>query len=500
MSEYINLEIERKVLKCLYWKKDIFIQSVSRGQLPDKIFSDKSFRLLMKWMKNHFSKTGELITSEIVESKIDKLKLKGKDEKETEVYKDKLFSVTEKFLFKKPLKKDVRNFKVYLEELSLLLKARDLQRYTMDLFKYLDNSDVESALDLASAYNVPSYGDDVDQAEMMENFQERENYVLERKNNPDKYKLVPTGIPELDEALGGGIDREFAGVSGSSNAGKSFFLQSIAAYARKMGFNVVLFTIEMQLLETQFRIDCNFADIDHSFFRNPVDFYDEKIHKKWKTRLQKLAKKKGKLECVAFKKNAKMSSIESKLYEIMNKWQEPIHLCVIDYLDDIEPDKAGVEYKDWKSFGDISWAMHNLAKSFQQIDNTQGLPTWTAMQGKKSGKDAATNAKYFDDKESGSKRVLDERDVGSSPLPFRHADLWLGIQTVFEGQVSLLHMMKGRFINKGLPLIECFHAFNKGRFFSSVMKKKFYDEHIEEKKELGELGLDNVEEIEIPKE
>lgn len=480
MPEFLNMEIERKVLKCLFWNKDLFLKSSSRGQLPEKVFSDTSFRIILKWMKQHFAKTGECLTLDLLYGKIERLKIKGKKEKDAEVYRDKLTSIADKFLAKKPLKRDLRNFRTYLDELILLMKANDMQRFNMNLFKALDSSQLEEAEQLVSSYKLPTYGDDVDQSDITANFQEREHYVMERKNNPDKYRLIPTGIKELDKALGGGIGREFGCFSGSSNAGKSFALQHIAAHCRKIGLNVVLFTIEMQLLETQFRLDCNIAGIDFSFFRNPAETYKKGVHKKWKRKIDNLAKKAGKLEVVAFKKNAKMSFIESKLYEIMNQWQEPIDICLIDYLDDIEPDNDKVGYKDWASFGDISWNMHRIAKNFAQIDNTEGLPLWTAMQMKKSSKDITVDKKGLGEEAKGKKRAPDERDVGSSPLPFRHSDIWIGIQTVVENKASLLHIMKGRFTDKARDPIACFHAFARGRFHSIIAMEKFAEDHKDE--------------------
>lgn len=492
MAEYINLDLERKVLRCLFWKKPLMLKASSRGHLSDDLFSDKSFKLLVKWMKSHFTKTGELMALALLESKIERLRLKGKDDKDIELYKEKLHSICDKFLFKKPTKRDIQNFSVYMEELTALLKARDMQKFNMKLFHALDQSKVEEAESLIQSYHIPAFGDDVDQAEITENFQEREHWVLERKNNPDKYKLIPTGFADLDFLLGGGLGREYGMVAGSSNAGKSFWLQHVACHARRKGLNVVLFTIEMQLLETQNRCDCNLANIDYKFFRNPAENYDEKVHNKWKKKMQAFKKKSGRLEVVSFKENAKMSIIKSKCYELMNEWQEPIDLIVIDYLDDIEPDKEYREFKNWASFGEISWEMHKLAKNFQQIDGSEGVPIWSAIQMRKASKDITKNEGALKGEQ---KRALDERDVGSSPLPFRHSDVFIGIQTVYENKLSLLHIMKGRFTDKAVSPPQCYHDFAKGKFHSNMAKSKFEEDQEELIKE--KEALLNDEEMEI---
>jgi len=492
MAEYINLDIERKVLKTLFWNKDILLRCVSRNKIPETIFSDKSFRIVLRLVKKHFSGTGEMMTMALLKGKVDRLKLKSKKKSDIELYREKLYSVIEKFLNTKPNSKTVKNFPVYLEELNTLRKARSMQQFNMDLFNNLDESKIEEAEKLISNFRMEDDSGNVDQAEITENFLERENYVLERKNNPDKYKLIPTGIYDLDNALEGGLDRELGFVTGSSNAGKSFFLQSSALKARRKGFNVVLFTIEMQLLETQFRLDCNLAGIDFKFFRNPAKHYTEEIHERWKRKIDKIKNEDGKLEVVSFKKNAKMSFIVNKVYEIMNKWQEPVHLICIDYLDDIEPEKEHKEYKGWTSFGEISWDMHLMAKHFNNFDGTEGVPIWTATQMRKSSKEVGTNAQ--DKKGQFTKRAPDERDVGSSPLMFRHADVFIGIQNVEVNEVSLLHMMKGRFTGKPHP-IPCFHDFAKGRFHSETKKTKFLESNQDEADELEKVK--NTIEMEI---
>lgn len=484
MAEYINLEIERKVLKTLFWNKEILLKCISRNKIPEDIFSDKSFKIILSIIKKHFSNNGEMMTKTLLKNKVDRLKIKSKKKADTELYREKIHSVIDKFFNTKPNSKTIKNFQVYLEELNILRKARNLQKFNIDLFNNLDNSDIEEAEKLVANFRIDDDSGNVDQADITENFLERENYVIERKNNPDKYKLIPTGISDLDSAIEGGLDRELGFVTGSSNAGKSFYLQSVALNARKKGFNVILFTIEMQLLETQFRLDCNLAGIDFKFFRNPAKHYTEEIHKKWKTKIEELKDKPGNLEIVAFKKNARMSFIVNKIYEIMNKWQEPIHLVCIDYLDDIEPEKEHKEYKGWTTFGEISWDMHLMAKHFSNFDGTEGVPTWTATQMRKASKEVGTNSQ--DKKGNLQRRAPDERDVGSSPLMFRHADIFLGIQTIEVNEVSLLHLMKGRFTGKPQPLL-CFHDFPKGRFHSESKKRKFLEANKDEVDELEKV-------------
>lgn len=463
--EYFNIDLERKVLKCVFHSRDLMIRFCNKGMLKTDIFSDKSFRSIFSLIERHFIKTGERLDHSALSTKIERLKFKkGVKPKDVETFRERLRSVLERQLSKKPTEKDMRNFEVYLDELVVLLKGRNIQNYIMDLADDIDNGQIEEAEQKVNTFHISSY-EDIEESEITANFVERENYVLERYNNPEKYKLIPTGIPDLDIAIGGGVGKELLTIAGSSNTGKSFFLQSMAAYCRKKGFNVILFTIEMQLLETQFRIDCNLSNMDYKFFRNPAENYNSKIHNKWKRRVDRLRNKPGKLQVVAFKKNAKMSCIRSKVRDLMNEWQEPVDLILIDYLDDIEPEKSYREHKHWASFGEISWDMHMLAKYFPNFDGTTGVATITANQLSKKSKEISSGK---------GKRKLDERDTGSSPLPFRHSDIYLGIHTLFENDLSSIEIMKGRFHDKGgNKNIVCFHKFSHGMFHYETNKEEF---------------------------
>jgi replicative DNA helicase len=490
--EFINIELERSVMRCIFWSRKLLVKYTNRGSVPLEVYTDKSIRMIIRLIVENFRKTGSRVTASILDTKIERLKTKGK-QKDLEAYREKLRSIVDKFLEQKPTKKDVANFDVYTQELIDLWKGRMLQEHTMELYETIDKRDIEGAAELVNSFSLNSLGEETDEASMCSNFAEREGEVLKKVNNPEMYELLSTGIPDLDNQLGGGFDRELVIVGGSSNAGKSFVLAEFAANARRAGKNIIVFTIEMQKIPTQNRLDCNLAGLPFDFFRNPAKNYTEKLHNKWKRRMGNLKKKGGRLHVVAFKQNAKMSFIKNRCYELMNEWDEPIDGIYIDYLDDIEPEGQYQSQRDWTSFGEISWDMHLLAHHFRQINGTEGVPVITAQQFKKSSKEVSLSP----DLKNQKTRKLDERDTGSSPLPYRHADVYIGIQTAKDGIASVLVPMKGRFVSKAsdLPIL-CFHNFKYGKFHDESAKAKFMEGLSEEEKEDREA----IMEIENPED
>lgn len=480
--EYINIEIEEKFLRCILFDKELLIRTMNKGSLPKEVFADKSFRLIFKIINGHFLKNGVLPTIAILRSAINRYSLKTKDSK---LFQEKLFSVVDRLVKGKPAKKTIDNFDTYLNELIILMKARALQKLNMDLFDHLDNARLEDAERLVGQFQIPSYGEDIDSSEFTENFNEREFEVMKKVSNPNQYALYSTGIIKLDKLLKGGLDKEYVMVGGSSNAGKSFMLQHLARVGYMNRLNVILFTIEMRKVQVQNRIDCAIANIDYEFFRNPIQYYNKDLHDKWRKAIVRAKKQYGKLEVVAFKKNATMDSIESKIYEIMNKWQEPIHAVVIDYLDDIQPRQQYREARNWASFGEISWDMHQLNQYFRNFDGTSGLLVISASQFKKDSKEVSV-------KSGKVQRLLDERDTGSSPLPYRHSDVYLGIRTIDENIVSQIVIMKGRSTSKA-TWVDCYHNFPYGRFHDENKKKEYMENEIteDEKQALEEIQIDD---------
>ena len=81
---------------------------------------------------------------------------------------------------------------------------------------------------------------------------------------------VQSGWPTMDRMLGGGFDVSTLSIlMGTTNSGKSVWLQNIASNAANMGYNVVYFTLEMSEAKVLKRLGSMRLNI-------PINNYDEK--------------------------------------------------------------------------------------------------------------------------------------------------------------------------------------------------------------------------------
>jgi replicative DNA helicase len=73
-------EMESKLLKCLFFDKELFIRSLSHGSLPSKVFADKSHQTIFSLIQNNFNRQGQLPNIEILKAQINRLSVKVKDQ------------------------------------------------------------------------------------------------------------------------------------------------------------------------------------------------------------------------------------------------------------------------------------------------------------------------------------------------------------------------------------------------------------------------------------
>lgn len=472
--EYINIDLERKVISSLFHTKELMIRISNRRNLDPNAFADKSIRMLYKIMRSFFHKHGRMISLDLLRAEINRYSVKSKN---SELFKEKLESVVDRFFLEKPSEEQLENFDVYVNELNILWKGRLIQEYQIELFDKIDGSDVDGAENYIKGFHLPNYGDDINSGEYFEDLSEREQEVINKVNNPEDYHLLPTGIPKLDSMLEGGFSSEFVVISGSSNDGKSMLMQQLATNASRLKRDVLLFPIgEMNKIQTQNRIDCNIADIDFKFFRNPILNYSKEIHKQWRDKVKKFSKRSGKLQVVEIRKAATVNDILEKCYEYMSIWQKPISAIYVDSIDNLVPENRKFS-KDWLDYGEICWDLFRITKDFKNRNGTYGIPVIASTQLRKANKEVSSSNKT---------RSLNESDVGSSPFQYRYSEVFIGMK--YNNEYSMeLQVMKGRGVSRGTGVI-CFHNFPKGRFDDPEMEKLYASQvPQEEKQELQEI-------------
>ena len=483
--EFINLKLEKTILRCIMYDKDVIIKLINKGTIQYDVFADKSIRQLCKMIVTFFLKHGKLITLDLLKLMINRMIIKNdkKDKKviaKLDIFKEKMLAVTENVLENvKPDKSELEHFLSYYDELVVLYNGRKIQKLQIDVLKHIDDGDIEEANKMIQSFNSVVIDEGIDKGEYTEDFGARENEVLKKVANKDMFQLLSTGIEHLDIALEGGFDKELVIISGHSNMGKSTLVQQLATNAYRMKKNIVFLTIgEMSKTNVQNRIDCNLANIDFKFFRNPIKNYDKEIHKQWKEKIESCKDKYGKLQIIGFRKEAAVEDILAKVYETMHIWNKPIHGIFVDSINNISSGRNAP--KDWQDYEPICWKLFLITKDFHNADGSMGIPLVATYQLKKANKEVSSDFKG---------RALREDDVAFSPYPYHYSEVFIGMKECKEKERMELQIMKGRGIAK-LTGLFCYPNPAFGRFHDTAKQKEFENSVPQEE-------LDNLKEMEV---
>jgi hypothetical protein len=207
---------------------------------------------------------------------------------------------------------------------------------------------------------------------------------------------LPTGIVELDGALGGGPERGSAWCfMGGAKEGKSMALNQVAVHAWLMGLNVVYATLELNKAWTFARIVSNVTGIPiDSLLNGQMEEAVRQMKAFWEDRTP------GLLQVEHFTpKVTTLDDIKDWVSRIEDKFGKEIHLVDVDYLDKVVPEnKQGSSYVE----GGVVFEGYRV-----WMNDTQKWG-WTATQARRKNKDSKKRLEIDDGSDSQHKvRVLD---------------------------------------------------------------------------------------------
>ncbi len=187
--------------------------------------------------------------------------------------------------------------------------------------------------------------------------------------------IMPTGIPELDPLLGGGLEAEQLGlIVGGTGRGKSVFLAHLARHALLLNHSVVYYTLELSEAIMARRLDSmftHFRPVELKQKNADVFHKMEKLHAQYKQSLIIKGFPTG---------QASVRTLRTHYRQLLAAGITPKLICV-DYLDLL---KSQRQYKDYRfELDDITKALRGLSQEF-------GVPVWTATQMNRAGMAAET--------------------------------------------------------------------------------------------------------------
>jgi KaiC/GvpD/RAD55 family RecA-like ATPase len=230
-------------------------------------------------------------------------------------------------------------------------------------------------------------------------------------------KRLTTGIPELDNALEGGIEYGTLTIlMGGPGDGKSMGLMQIAAESALHQMNVAYATLELSRARTAARFISNLTGIrTHGVMNGSMS--------KAKARLKSLASKLGTLRVEYFTPNqTTIEDIKEWVKRLEQETGEPVHVVVVDY-----GDKLTVKGKTKK--GDYL-DMREVFEGFRIWMEETGKVGFTASQAKRRDK-------------NGSK-LLGVDDGADSQHKARVCDQLITLNVQDNGANIVFHIAKAR--------------------------------------------------------
>ncbi len=193
---------------------------------------------------------------------------------------------------------------------------------------------------------------------------------LLRRANMEYMERISTGVPELDECLGGGIEPAQLGlVAGGTGRGKSLFLQWITKTALLLGKKVVYFTLELSEDAMASRFDSMLSNVKF----NEVRYQTPAI----KSKMEELHARFG--DSLVIKEypedTATIHTLRSFIMRLQATGFNP-DLVIVDYLDLLKPHR--VYRSTHEELDSITKALRGLAKQMK-------TRIWTASQLNRAG-------------------------------------------------------------------------------------------------------------------
>lgn len=203
--------------------------------------------------------------------------------------------------------------------------------------------------------------------------------VDQRYGSARQQKLVPCGLPAIDEAMGGGLaPGEMGLIMAPTSRGKSQFAIHFGAHALKQNIPCLFVSLEMSGEECARRFDRSLTNLTLEEIEEDIPDFQR--------RLDATGVDLTKLRLLSYPKyRLSVPKLEDELKRAMDFWGEP-PLLVIDYIGLMHPDKQDARYLE------IGYLVANVNALGQEYK----LPIWSPWQTNREGDDLTNIADSYD--------------------------------------------------------------------------------------------------------
>jgi len=181
------------------------------------------------------------------------------------------------------------------------------------------------------------------------------NAAIDRAEKVSNGKLKPglmTGFANIDTPLGGIQKGDLVTLAAGTGFGKSSLALIISSTVAKAGGAVLYVSAEMAAMELGHRLIAQQSGIDSSRIKAG------NISKEEWTEIELAASKIDSWNFELWGNTASVSEIASKARQLATKWQKPLSLVIVDYLQLMKPTEGDTKAQQ---IGNIAWGLKQLA-------------------------------------------------------------------------------------------------------------------------------------------
>lgn len=367
---FIDVVLECKILRMLVFDNefdnkinvteiDSNVSYMINLGLPKELFTSELKQWMFECIAKNFLSFSECVSKSFL---YDELKSKFKEIDEYEQKKsvlDKIFSYRFESKTFKPLMEKLKEKFFYRRILDINLKTNEKLRQD-----FLE--DKQSALVLAQ--NMQDSVSDiisttgkfrVIEEDVVHDIKRDMAILRDKKDNPFKYKGIPSGFKKIDQATGGWQPGEFILVLGRPGMGKSILLLNFGYNAYKLNYNIIYVTIEMPLTQQRNRFTSRITNINYNKIKLPHLLSDEELIEIEKKLLKVKEERKNFMWFIDAPQNCNAHFIESRIIAFENVTGKRADLLIVDPVYLMTPS----DRKSEDPVGTISWDLKLLARS-----------------------------------------------------------------------------------------------------------------------------------------
>jgi len=377
----LKLQNEQKILKYLLTDKKYL--ELSDNELHSKYFS-KKYQRIFKLLKFYYHHNNDVLIpttlSNIFYSEIYSQYISDDDMViYNSLYNDDLIEI----------EPDEASFKQTIQILKYQYKREELTHIAQEITEKSNTTLSEAEVDTLNTELLTKLTDlSIDNNIILKSgsLQESAKEQLERYNylrdHPDSIEYIPSGFEAIDQVEGGFRRTELVYVIGRKGTGKSILLLNLAYNACKVGYNVLLFSLEISKEDYERRLAaCACSISSNNLKRATLNTAD---YKRFEQYIDNLKHNKtidgnqmGAFVIIDVPNQCKPAFIDSTLALEQTKRNIQFDIVVIDYAGLMMPDIDVPEKRHQQG---------NIALSLKRIARKRNCVVYSAAQMSRQGK------------------------------------------------------------------------------------------------------------------